>query len=77
MGKGYWVACVNVKNQEEFNKYVNLAGPAVKLHGGKFLARGNNVFNIEGKKLSELLFQFLIQLKKLRNVIIQMNIRMH
>ena len=36
MGKGYWVACVNVKNQEEFNKYVNLAGPAVKLHGENF-----------------------------------------
>jgi uncharacterized protein (DUF1330 family) len=54
MGRGYWVACVNVKNQEEFNKYVNLAGPAVKLHGGTFLARGNNVFNIEGKKFERI-----------------------
>ena len=49
MAKGYWVACVNVINQNEFNKYVALAGPAVNLHGGKFLVRGGNVLNIEGK----------------------------
>ena len=49
MAKGYWVACVNVKNQDEFNKYVELAGPAINLHGGKFLVRGGKVFNIEGK----------------------------
>ena len=48
--KGYWIACVNIKNQDEFNKYAKLAGPAIKLHGGKFLVRGNNVQNIEGKK---------------------------
>ena len=29
MTKGYWVACVNVKKQDEFIKYVDLAGPAV------------------------------------------------
>ena len=29
MGKGYWVACVNVKNIEEYQKYVDLAGPAI------------------------------------------------
>ena len=50
MAKGYWVACVNVNNKEEFCKYVELAGPAINLHGGKFLVRGNNVDNIEGKK---------------------------
>ena len=50
MAKGYWVACVNVKNQVEFNKYVELAGPAVNLHGGKFLVRGGKVLNIEGKQ---------------------------
>ena len=49
MAKGYWVACVNVINQNEFKKYVSLAGPAVNLHGGKFLVRGGNVLNIEGK----------------------------
>ena len=50
MAKGYWVACVNVKNQDEFKKYVDLAGPAINLHGGKFLVRGGKVFNIEGKQ---------------------------
>ena len=50
MVKGYWIACVNVKNQDEFKKYVDLAGPAVNLHGGKFLVRGGKVLNIEGKK---------------------------
>ena len=48
--KGYWVACVNVKDKDKFKKYVELAGPAINLHGGKFLVRGNNVDNIEGKK---------------------------
>ena len=54
MAKGYWVACVNVRNHEEFKKYLDLAGPAVKLHGGTFLARGNNVYNIEGKKFERI-----------------------
>ena len=50
MARGYWIACVNVKNQDEFKKYVSLAGPAVHLHGGKFLVRGGKVLNIEGKQ---------------------------
>ena len=29
MAKGYWVACVNIKNQEKFKKYVDLTNPAV------------------------------------------------
>ncbi|MBI28366.1 MAG: hypothetical protein CMI95_00525 [Pelagibacteraceae bacterium] len=49
MAKGYWVACVNVKDKEKFKKYAELAGPAINFHGGKFLVRGNNVDNIEGK----------------------------
>ena len=36
MAKGYWVALVNVKNKEEYQKYADLAGPAINLHGGKF-----------------------------------------
>jgi len=50
MAKGFWIACVNVKRPIEFKKYVDLAGTAIKLHGGRFLVRGNNVENIEGKK---------------------------
>ena len=50
MARGYWIACVNVKNQDKFKKYVDLAGPAVHLYGGKFLVRGGKVLNIEGKQ---------------------------
>ena len=50
MTKGYWVAFVNVKNKEEYQKYVYVAGPAINLHGGKFLVRGGKVENFEGKK---------------------------
>ena len=49
MLKGYWIAIVNVKNKEEYQKYVDLAGPAIKLHGGKFIVRGGKVANIEGR----------------------------
>ncbi len=50
MAKVYWIACVKVKKQDEFDKYVELAGPAVNLHGGKFLVRGGKALNIEGKQ---------------------------
>ncbi len=53
MARGYWIACVNVKNQNEFNKYVELAGPE-NLHGGKFLVRGGKVLNIEGKQFERI-----------------------
>ena len=49
MAKGYWIALVNVKNKEQYKNYVDLAGPAINLHGGQFLVRGGNVENIEGK----------------------------
>ena len=54
MAKGYWVAFVNVKNKEEYQKYANLAGPAVNLHGGKFLVRGGKVDNLEGKNFERI-----------------------
>ncbi len=49
MAEGYWVALVNVKNIEEYQKYADLAGPATNLHGGKFLVRGGSLENFEGK----------------------------
>jgi len=64
MAKGYWVACVNVKNKDEFKKYVELAGPAINLHGGKFLVRGNKVNNIEGKKFERLVVSVFDSTKK-------------
>ena len=49
MAKGYWVALVNVKNNKEYQKYVELSGPAIKLYGGDFLVRGGDVEYFEGK----------------------------
>ena len=54
MAKEYWVALVSVKNIEEYQKYVNLAGPAINLHGDKFLVRGGKVNNIEGKSFERI-----------------------
>ena len=54
MTKGYWVAFVNVKNIKEYQKYVNLAGPAINLYGGKFIVRGGKNTNIEGKKFERI-----------------------
>ena len=49
MTKGYWIALVNVKNKEEYQKYADLAGPAINVYGGEFLVRGGNAENFEGK----------------------------
>ena len=49
MTKGYWVAFVNVKNKEKYQKYADLVGPAINLHGGKFLVLGGNTENFERK----------------------------
>ena len=54
MAKGYRVAFVNVKNKEEYQKYADLAGPAINLYGGKFLVRGGKVDNIEGKNFERI-----------------------
>ena len=36
-----------------YQKYVNLAGPAINLYKGKFLVRGGKVENLEGKRKKE------------------------
>jgi len=33
MKKAYWVGIVNVKNHEEYKKYTDIAGPALKAAG--------------------------------------------
>ena len=58
MAKGYWVAFVNVRDKEEYQKYVDLAGPAINLHGGEFLVRGGKVENVEGKKYERIIIFF-------------------
>ena len=64
MVKGYWVAKVNVKNKEEYQKYAKLAGPAIELHGGKFLVRGGQSNNIEGKNYERIVISIFGSTKK-------------
>lgn len=54
MKKAYWVGIVNVKNQEEYKKYTDIAGPALIAAGAKILSRGGRIINLEGKAINRL-----------------------
>ena len=42
MAKGYWVSVYRaIRNEQAFNAYVKLAGPALTAAGGRVLARGS------------------------------------
>ena len=51
MKKAYWVGVVNVKNQDEYKKYADIAGPALLNAGAIILSRGGRIKNLEGKKM--------------------------
>ena len=48
MSKGYVVANIRVKDQENFQQFSGMAGPAIKKYGGKVLARGPHADRLEG-----------------------------
>ncbi len=48
MATALWIAHVQVTDAEAYGKYAALAGPAITLHGGKFLARGGRYHQLEG-----------------------------
>jgi len=48
MSKGYIVANIRVKDQEKFQQFSGMAGPAIKKYGGKVLARGPDADRLEG-----------------------------
>ena len=54
MKKAYWVGIVNVKNQGEYQKYIDIAGPALLTAGAKILSRGGKIKNLEGKKMDRI-----------------------
>ena len=44
MAKGYWVSCYrSITNPGALAAYAKLAGPAIEVGGGRFLARGGRV----------------------------------
>ena len=55
MKKAYWVGIVDVKNQDEYKKYSDIAGPALIAAGAKILSRGGRIINLEGKKINRLI----------------------
>ena len=48
MSKGYVVANIRVKDQEKFQQFSGMAGPAIQKYGGKVLARGPDADRLEG-----------------------------
>ena len=48
MPKGYLVANIRVKDEEKFQQFSGMAGPAIKKYGGKVLARGAVADRLEG-----------------------------
>ncbi len=44
-----WIANVHVTDDEAYGKYAALAGPAIKSHGGYFIARGGAYEQLEGR----------------------------
>ena len=45
----FWIAHVTVTDEEGYARYAALAGPAIKAHGGEFLARGGRHRQMEGR----------------------------
>ena len=48
----YWMARVNVTDQDGYGEYAKRAGPAIEKHGGTFLARGGRTVSLEGEEFS-------------------------
>ena len=49
MPKAYWIARVDVRDPERYTDYVSTAKPAFERFGAKFLARGGQFVELEGK----------------------------
>jgi uncharacterized protein (DUF1330 family) len=44
----YWIAHVEITDEERYGRYAALAGPAIEKHGGRFLARAGRYVQFEG-----------------------------
>jgi len=52
MAKGYWIARVDVKDLEQYKKYVAANARPFAAHGAKFLVRGGPFEAVEGESRS-------------------------
>ena len=48
MAKGYWIARVDVRDEERYKDYIRTATPAYQEFGAKFLVRGGPFEAVEG-----------------------------
>ena len=60
MTKAYWINTFTaIRDAERLERYVALAGPAMRAAGGRFLARGNPEYALEGaSRLRTTLIEF-------------------
>ena len=49
MNKGYWIARVNIKDNDAFKKYANSAKLAIEKYGGKYVVRSGKFNLLEGE----------------------------
>lgn len=50
MKKGYWIAHVDVDDEEGYKEYLAVNAHPIAAHGGRFLVRGGTFEPIEGTK---------------------------
>jgi len=49
MPKGYWIARVDVRDEERYKDYISTAKPAFERYGATFLVRGGAISPLEGR----------------------------
>jgi uncharacterized protein (DUF1330 family) len=52
MAKGYWIARVDVQNEQGFKPYAEANGPIFKKFGGRYVVRGGQYEGMEGSARS-------------------------
>ena len=63
MPKAYWIGMVDVKDQDEYKKYADLAGTALLKAGAKIISRGGKIKNLEGKMINRVVIAEFPSLK--------------
>jgi uncharacterized protein (DUF1330 family) len=54
MAKGYWIANVDVRNQDGYKMYVAMLPDIFRKHGGRYTTRGGKTEVVEGKARSRI-----------------------